>query len=325
MKKFTKVSLITAGILAALGCILCLISSIAGGRMIWYWTEDDSRVMEKLGQAANKLDDAFDHLDHFAVGWNFHSDWDDDPDLTVNNAVVAGDNAWEAQQSLEGIRELDLMLGAGSLILKEKDAPDGMIDIYVQGKGGCDYKIKEGTLYVEGFKGITTMGSDISENVITLVVPKGTYFSELELEVGAGVMEISGVDAMEIDAQVGAGGLLLHQMETQEFSAEVGVGRIEASDMISGNVSMTVSMGEGIYKGTASGEVEAECDMGNIEFVLKEKQEDFNYSIECSAGSIKIGGAEFTGLAREQRMDNHAFREFEAECNMGNIVISFEE
>ena len=65
--------------------------------------------------------------------------------------------------------------------------------------------------------------------------------------------------------------------------------------------------------------------MGNIEFSLEEKQEGFNYDIECGMGNIEIGGAGFSGLAREQRMENHAYREFEAECNMGSIVISFQE
>lgn len=323
MKKFAKVSLITAGILAALGCVLCLVSGLLGGRNFIYWAKNDSRVMEKLDRVANKLDNAFEHV--YIGSWHFGWDDENPGELTVNDHTVSADDAWETQQSLDGVRNLNLMLGAGSLVLKEKDDPDGMIDIYVQGKGGCDYRIKEGTLYVEGFKGIKTVGTDISENVITLVIPKGTRFEELDIEVGAGTMEITGVEAIEVDATVGAGVLLLYQVESRELSAEAGAGKVEAREMISGEVSITVSMGEGIYDGTASGDVEVECDMGRIEFSLREKQEDFNYDIECGMGNVEIGGAEFSGLAREQRMDNHAYREFEAVCNMGNIVINFQE
>ena len=135
MKKFAKVSLATAGILAALGFVLCLISSLIGGRNAMYWVKNDSRVIEKLDQVTDKLDDAFEHF-HYAGNWHFGWEDGNPRDLTVNDHVVSYDAGWpwEAQQSLDGVRNLNLMLGAGSLVLKEKDASDGMIDIYVQGK-----------------------------------------------------------------------------------------------------------------------------------------------------------------------------------------------
>ena len=324
MKKFAKTSLTAAGILAALGIILCLISSLIGGRNFMYWAQNDKRVMEKLDRVANRLDDVFGHF-YYVGDWYFGWDDGNPRELTVNDSVVPVDNAWEAQQSLDGIRNLNLMLGAGSLVLKEKDASDGMIDIYVQGKGGCDYMIKGETLYVEGFKGIKTIGTDFSENIITLVIPKGTGFEELDVEIGAGIMEITGVSASEIDAQIGAGELILDEIKSRELSVEIGAGRMEADNMDSKDISISVSMGGCIYAGTASGNVEVQCDMGNIEFSLEEKQEDFNYDIECGMGNIEIGGAEFSGIAREQRMDNHADKEFEAVSNMGNIVISFQK
>lgn len=323
MKKFAKGSLLTAGILAALGCVLCLISALAGGRSFTYWARNDERVMESLDRVANRLNDAFSGF-HFFGDWHFYYDGKNPKDLTVNNDT-AGGNAWEAQQSLDGVRELNLILGAGSLVLKEKDSSDGMIDIYVQGKGECDYKIKDGTLYVEGFKGIKTLGSEISENIITLVIPKGTSFEEMDIEVGAGAMEATGVAALEIDASIGAGELVLSKVESQELSVEVGAGRMEAANMVSKDVSITVSMGEGIYEGTISGNAEVECDMGNVEFSLKDSQDAFNYDVECGMGSIEIGGTGFTGLGREQRMNNHASKEFEVNCNLGNINISFQE
>ncbi len=323
MKKFVKGSLMAAGILAALGCILCLISAIAGGRSFTYWARNDERVMESLDRVADRLSDAWYGI-YYIGGWDQRFGDENPKDLTVNN-YTAGANAWEAQQSLDGVRELNLILGAGSLVLKEKDASDGMMDIYVQGRGECDYRVNDGTLYIEGFKGIKTIGTDLSENIITLVIPKGTVFEELDIEVGAGVMEVTGAGAKEIDASIGAGELSLYQVESEELSVEVGAGRIEANNMISKDISVTVGMGEGIYEGTASGNVEVEADMGNIEFSLQENQDSFNYDIECDMGSVEIGGSGFSGMGREQRVNNHASKEFEVSCNLGNINISFQD
>lgn len=323
MKKFAKVSLMTAGILAALGFVLCLISALAGGRSFAYWARNDKRVVEQLERVAEQLNNAFGGM-HFEGDWQFYYDGENPKELTVNNHT-SGENDWEAQQSLEGVRELELVLGAGSLVLKEKDTSDGMMDISVQGRGGCDYRVNDGTLYIEGFKGIKTVGMDLSENIITLAIPKGTMFSDLDIEVGAGVMEITGVKALEIDATIGAGELSMEQVESEELSAEVGAGRIEANNMVSKDISFTVSMGEGIYEGTATGNVEVECDMGNMKFSIQDSQDSFNYDIECGMGSVEIGGSGFTGLGKEQRVNNHALKEFEVDCNMGNVNISFQE
>lgn len=324
MKKFVKGSLITAGIFAAVGVVFCLVSAIFGGRNLVYFVRNDAYLEGKIEAAGDFLDAFFDRIG--SRSWHRHASWwNENPDRLIINEQETETTAKEIQQPMEGIRSLDLSLGAGSFVVKEKNTDDGMIDIYIQGVGGCDYRVKDGTLYVEGFKGIKAIGSDIFENVITLVLPAGTRFEEVDMEIGAGVMEVASLKAGEIDVSVGAGELIMNRTEARELSAEIGAGRLEAGNMDAGEVSLTVSMGECIYMGTVSGDLELECDMGNMELSLNGREEDFNYEIECSAGNIEIGGLEYTALASERKIHNGAHRESDIECNMGNIIISFRE
>lgn len=325
MKKFVTGSLIAAGIFAVVGVVFCLVSGIIGGRNLFYLIQNDDYLEEKLERTGEKLE----HWIERAEGWHLVYHESNPKELRVNDQVVeitgSQDAGAEAQYPTDGIRKLDLMLGAGSFVIKEKDTDDGMIDLYIQGRGGCDYRLKEDTFYVEGFKGIKTIGSDLSENVITMVIPSGMKFEEIDVEVGAGVMEISGLHAREMDAVIGAGELYVNGMEAAEFSAEVGVGRIEAADVNAGDVSITVSVGEGIYEGSASGNIDVECAMGNLELSLREREDTFNYEIECGVGTLEIGNNVFSGLATERKVDHGAYREFDVECSAGNIVIRFQE
>ncbi len=321
MSKFLKGSLITAGILAALGCILCLISVLAGGRSFIYWAQKDDYIEGKLEKAGNVLS---------KFGWRGYDfivdQWENENhERLIINDTDAGAVGVETQQSIVGIKNLNLTLGAGSLIIKEKEASDGMIDIYVQGRGGCDYRVKNDTFYVEGFKGIKVIGSDFSENVITLVFPAGMYFDEVDVEVGAGVMEVYDLKANEFDADVGAGKLDLRKMEVQEISADIGAGEFCGEEVSAKNADFAMSMGECIYRGTISGNLDAECDMGNMEFYLSGAEEDHNYDIECAAGNVNVGGLSFAALAAERRIDNGALGTFDISCNMGNISIVFEQ
>lgn len=327
MKKFVVGGLITAGIFAAVGVILCLISGIFGGRNLFYLIRNDDYLEEKIERAGEKLERAGERMGAWfegTEGWHLVYNDPNPRELTVNDQVV-GSAGSETQYPIDGIRKLELTLGAGSFVVKEKDEDDGMIDIYVQGKGGCDYLLKGDTFYVEGFKGFKTIGSDLSENVITMVIPAGVQFEEIDVEVGAGVMEIGGLHTRKMGANIGAGELLINGMETGDFSAEVGVGRIEAFGMASGDVSFMVGMGEGLYEGAVSGNIDLECDMGNLELSLKEREEDFNYEIESSVGNVRIGGSEFSGLATERKVDHGAYRECKVECSVGNIDIKFQE
>lgn len=321
MSKFVKNSLIVAGIFAAIGVVFCLISAIFGGRSLIYYARNDAYMEERINEAVSALENFIYRIDGWHITWR-----DENPqELIVNDHVmtVAGT---EAQQPIEGISNLNLTLGAGSFVVKEKDADDGMIDIYVQGQGGCDYGVKKGdTLYVEGFKGIKTIGTDLSENVITLVVPAGTKFNEVDVEVGAGVMEIVSLKAKEIDASIGAGELLIGHAKIKELSAEIGVGRLEARDMEAENASLTLGMGECIYEGALSGNLDLECDMGSMEIYLDGHEKDFNYEIECGAGNVEIGGSSYAALASERHIHNGCHRDIEIECNMGNIEIQFKE
>ncbi|MBD5548467.1 MAG: DUF4097 family beta strand repeat protein [Lachnospiraceae bacterium] len=317
MSKFVKSSLIVAGVFAALGVVFCLVSAILGGKSLIYYArnvEGKSRYVEDV------LEDFVYRIDGWHISWR-----DRNPEeLTVNDHMETTAEQVE-HQPIEGIKNLNLMLGAGSFVIREKDTDDGMIDIYIQGKGGCDYAKKGDTLYVEGFKGIKTIETDLSENVITLVIPAGTSMEEVDIEVGAGVMEIVSLKAKEIDALIGAGELRIDQAQAQDLSAEIGVGRFEANNMDVEEASLTLSLGECIYEGAISGNLDIECDMGNMEISLSGHEDDYNYEIECGAGNIEIGGVSYAALASERHINNGCHRDIEIECNMGNIEIQFKE
>lgn len=331
MKKFVKVSLIVAGILTALGAVFCLISAIAGGGSVIHYIRNDEYMearLEAVEKVLDNVDSGWDYVvfdkDKGRLVVNGENNSSNSDELEVNKERVS-EGGYENHLSAENIKNLDITLGAGSFVIKEKDALDGTIDLYVQGKGKCDYYVKDGTLYIEGFKGLKVIGIGDPENCITLCLPAGLEIKEADIEIGAGIMEISSVWIRELDTAVGAGELSLYNMEVREFSTEIGAGRIDAVGMKIKDADIAVNMGEFVLEGAISGDLDAECDMGNLEMKLKGRETDHNYSIECSAGNINLGDFSISALAAEKEINNGAGSSFDIDCNMGNINISFEE
>ncbi|MCI9095249.1 MAG: DUF4097 family beta strand repeat protein [Lachnospiraceae bacterium] len=338
MKKFTKVCLMIAGGMGIVGCLLCLISVIGGGGTIISYAHDDY-VLGQLGEKGEILTRKLRRLTGHADEREFEaalesasekgqlrifSEQEDSKNLCINGEDAGG--SLERQIDTGEVQSLSLLLGAGSLTLSEKEAGEGeSIDLYIQGEGKCDFYVKDGTLYIEGFKGNHVLGTNFGKNNILLKLPMGMRFDEVEIEVGAGVMEAYKFNAKEIKADVGAGILSLYQSEAKELSVEIGAGEFSALDVDAREADLTVGLGNCSYQGSIFESLEAECDMGNMDFLLKGKESDYNYEIECSGGNIEMDSFQTAAFAMEKEINNGAAHTFELSCSMGNISLHFEE
>lgn len=350
MKKFIKTGLIIAGIMGAAGCLLCLICFAGGGGRTMIAYANDEVIPDRLEGKGETLTRKLLRLAGYSGNKEqvvLYEEPDRDredseeshiskEEETVQNTNASGrlcvngseavHNAAEHHIDTAEVKSLQLLLGAGTFTVSEKEAGAGeTIDLYIQGEGYCDFYVKKGTLYVEGFKGLHTLGSNFGANNITLKVPMGMRFEEVEAEVGAGIMEFYDVEAGELEANVGAGVLSLYRSEVRDLSVEIGAGELYTQDMTAQEADLTVSLGTCTYQGSISRELEAECDMGNMDFLLKGKETDYNYEIECSGGNIEMDSFETAAFALEKRINNGAASTFELTCSMGNITLHFEE
>lgn len=340
MKKFAKVSLITAGVMLALGLVLCFVCVMAGGRRLVRDIREEA-LDDKIETAINRIGNKLYEIS--GGDWGFVWQAEVPRELVINGQTVeeaaehgneehaggltAGEEHGrmaEFQIPLEGISKWEIVLGAGSFIIEEKEENDGYMDITVKGVGSCDYRVEGSTLYMEGFKGLPLFGNGGIENVITVGLPAGSKFTEVDAQVGAGIMNIQTLQTSSLEAEIGAGELLMVQVGAEELSAEIGAGRMEAFATEVRDAELTVSMGECIFEGSITGNLEAECDMGNIELLLSGSEKEHNYEIECAAGNVEVGQYSFAALAAEKSIQNKASSNFEISCNMGNIEIMFE-
>lgn len=323
MKKFAKVSLITVGILLAAGIVFCLISLAVGGKRLVHIASDDEFLRNKfegLENIVETIDDKLGTRDWHGFRGNWT--WGNTTVLTVNGDLVP-EKEGDYQISADKIKQLDLKQGVGSLELEEKAEADGMIDIYVQGVGDFNYYVSEHTLYVSGLIQGVNIGE--TDNRVTIRIPAGMDFEEVSTEVGAGRMNIYSLRTKKFSTEIGAGEAYLEDVKTDSFSAEIGAGTMTSQNIQSTKAEIDVAVGSCSYFGTIQGEADVECGLGDIIFSLDGKEEDYNYNIECAAGSIQVGDMHMTALAGERYVDNGAASTFEIACSMGNVTLYFEE
>ncbi len=325
MNKFFKWGAVTAGVLGMMGIVLALIFAAVGGRTVIN-SYDFLNVLVRSGIIKGDIEAVGDKLEQLDILDNdiVIIRGDGPTELYVNGAVVESNIGSKWQVSADNLTGLHMEVGAGQFYIKEKETDDQTIDITISGLGKSSYYVKNGTLYIEGF--LKTYGKTgwADDNEITVELPRGMELDQAEIEIGAGTLKIDDLLARSADIEIGAGEVVIEKADIRDyFTVEIGAGRLETRNMKAENVELSLNLGECLYQGEVGNNLDAQCNMGSMELLIEGEEEDYNYEIECAAGTIDMNGYSFDAVAAERNIDNGASGTFDISCNMGEIRIAF--
>lgn len=215
-----------------------------------------------------------------------------------------GESSQEDTLSFSAVNKLDISLETGEISWISSDQERILVKTEGSPTDSRRYQIyQEGDeLYIRG-RGV--QGGEIVPK-IEIQVPAGYRFQEVEIQVGAGEFQGEGVMADQLEMKVAAGDGTLQGAEAGELSLSCAAGDIS-------------------YEGKILREGEAECRAGTISLLLDNREEDFNYEIEGTGGSIRIGDLNFdSGFARND-VDHNAEGSLELKAWAGDIDVEFKE
>ena len=254
---------------------------------------------------------------------NVHYEIEDSMVFDKKHDILKGDV--EKYSVGSAVTKLDIQVGGCTLNMEESEDSD----YYLQAENIKKFQgyVENGILYVKGTTQTATVSAG-KEGVITLYVPKNWTDNPLEkvnVELGAGAMEINGIAADKVLLEVGAGQIDISEIVADTLDISVGMGEIIVGQMTVDKLLGEVGMGHLYLKGDISDKADVDCAMGSLEMVVKGSQGDFDYDVECGMGNIKIGDNSYSGVAQEKEIDNGASKKMLVECSMGDVNISFTE
>ena len=131
----------------------------------------------------------------------------------------------------------------------------------------------------------TKLQEEQEDAVLYLYVPTDADLDNVELQLGAGSMEVNGLQTDSIHAAVDAGKLIIQGINAEYISVD--------------------------------------CTAGNVQLSVLGKEEDYNYDLTCTAGNIALGDIVYNGVKEETTIENGADKIMDVNCTVGNIEISF--
>lgn len=249
MKTFTKIVAVVSAVMAGIGIVCIVIACILG---------------LNFGMLKGMLQDGRFRIDLGEINGWISTEKSEDGRITIAEEVTG----------------LDVSFGAGKLEIYYDDIEQMTLE-YVD-VIGFQSKVKNGVLCLEGAIG----AGNNSNGTLRLVIPNGSKFDKVHLEVGASEARISGITA-------------------EELQISVGVGKAVVSDLV-------------VHK------LDAETGIGELSIDLLGKAEEYSYRVECGIGSVKIGDNSYGGIGSSHSVKNpESIYEIEVECGVGKVEITF--
>lgn len=343
MSKFTKGCLMTALVTFIIGCLLCGVGALLGGFRILRGT--DIEGITGIPFRVYQHDGGGIEFGFMNYGWGDDLDWSD---YEKWNRVGKNDGEIKLGLTADTLRNLYIELGACELHI----APSKHEQAGIEVKGNTKYfryLVENGDtlrLVHRTGRGIWDWSDSriTTETKVYLYLPDGTVPDYMEIEIGAGSMESTALQAREADLDVGAGicnisdlavteklemsvgagRITLDSLEAGELDIDVGAGELQVrGGSVQREVDLDLGMGNAELWGVFQGNMNLACGMGNVTLRLDDAEEDHNYEIDCAMGNVRVGSHSYTGLADEVSISNGSGSTYEIECSMGNVNLHF--
>lgn len=341
MKKFTKGCLLTALVIFVLGCVVCGVSGLLGGFRQLENISETTGIPFRYHRGADGSVE-FGFFDSQGNDWTIGTE-------EVLETIESGAPDSEKQLALtaDTLRNLEVDLEGCALAVRESE--DEHVWLAVEGSGReVHYAVENGdTLVIDTPDPILNwpgLQGAVNKTVVYLALPKDAELDAIELECGAGKIDMSDLKADSIDIELGAGACSLEALTARTVVLSVGAGEasvgtltaketeleVGAGELVieairnDGILDLDIGMGNAEINGIITGEMDLDCSMGNVTMKLAGSEEDYLYTIDCAMGNVTVGDNVYASFVGEKQWGNGE-NCFDIDCSMGSVTIIFEE
>ena len=202
----------------------------------------------------------------------------------------------------------------------------------------ADFKIKHGDefsvesnlkyLSVSEKDGVLTItdeaksSSNYSNAVLTLYVPNGIVFDDVDITTGAAKLTADALSISSLELKLGAGDVRFESLHVSS-NADIkgGTGQITIVSGTINDLSLEMGMGELNLTAAVLGDSNLKFGVGESNLTLIGSKDDYKVDVEKGLGSISVDGKDVSDFGSSGNEQNH----INIEGGIGSINIAFRE
>lgn len=188
-------------------------------------------------------------------------------------------------QSTENINSLDIDINSSNLVIKS-----GNKFIIETNDKGIKYKTDDGKLKVEEKEHHFYSSKNKSEVIIT--IPNNIKLDNIDIDTGAGTLNIESINTRELDIDLGAGTTLINNIYSDITNIDTGAGTFTIKNGIINNLDLDIGMGEVNISSIITGNSSISSGIGKLSLNLLDTFDKYRFEVDKGIGKVTINNIE---------------------------------
>lgn len=314
MKKFTKITLIIAAILAVIGFGFIIAGSVTAGGA--------GALTAQLRSGELNFGNW-----HFEDGVYYKGGVDVDLTDVVGDAMNLLPVGTEKAENefTENITTLELDVDLANITIESADVNQIRATLKEGYTRYYEVDVDGDTLHIS----YDVAGHSFKQGPkIVVEVPKQMALENIYIDTDLGEVSLLDLEqpmqVLEINSDLG--NILVEDCKVNgNCTLTAAMGNIVIDNSCFKKIDMSAGMGNIEFSGTVEGDITAQADMGNIEVELDGKEEDYNIELGADMGEVKYKGQKQSGMGGSfTYYQENAIGDIVLKCDMGNVELEFE-
>ena len=322
MKRSGKNILIIGGICIGIGAIGMAVGKVAGADRII--NQSLKKTQQEIRSDFCDMDEEFFNRDRNQSRGNHHGMSEESNSTTTANksTTMLGTQNDDCDSTMNSVQKIKLEIKTRDVLVKTGNVStityDGLLST-------DEIKQDSNELQIEDHSKLSMTKNQ--RETLEITVPN-RLIHEIDVELGTGNVEVTGIDANMLEVEIGAGSVTLDQVTVHsQTELEVGTGDLETMDSVFyNNIDLVCGAGDVSVNGTLLGDSKIESGIGNVTLDLANKREDYSISSEGGMGDLTIDGETMgNGFLSEYKKEYSNRYALELEVGMGDTEINFQK
>ncbi|NLO08690.1 MAG: DUF4097 domain-containing protein [Clostridiales bacterium] len=163
-------------------------------------------------------------------------------------------------------------------------------------------------------------GTSREKSVITVYVPEDFQAKRIEIDSGAGNVNLENLTTDYLKINAGVGEIYGKNLTAMRVDADGGVGEMKLLDVNFTDVDFSSGVGSIDIEGMIFGKADFECGIGSVRISLKGARDDYALKVNAGLGNVRINGDKVSG---EYRDNFKADNTISIEGGIGDVNITF--
>lgn len=228
----------------------------------------------------------------------------------------------EFSQEFNGVTTLDLDFSAGYLEIQKGDVfkVEGynLPSNFTAEQKVDTLKIKDSIKDPVNFLNAL---SDSKKPHLTVTIPEGTAFKEVDLAFGASDTSIDTLKTSRLKVDMGVGRVEMSSIIADNAKFNNGAGEVILSDMRINDMDMECGVGKVSFEGSLTGKNKIDGGVGETTFAINGNAADFDIKGEPGLGELTVDGSRYT---KDRFRNSGAPNSLEINGGVGSLRIAFE-